>query len=140
MKNTMLYVAAALAFVLACPQILDAQKTNTWKGGTPGRAADWYCSTNWSNGAVPNEFSNVVVPDVSTTTQAPPVLKAGRVEINALVLESGAHLTVGTSAQLTIFDYVEGVSTASMCRDGKVHFPGELPEKKMSDPYLVRAW
>jgi hypothetical protein len=89
---------------------------------------------------VPNEFSNVVIPDVSTTTQAPPTLHAGQVEIKALLLQSGALLTVGASAELTIFDSVEGISTASVCRDGKIHFPGEPAEKKKADTLLVRNW
>ena len=90
MKNTLLFLATAITLLFGCQVTLNAQKTNTWKGGTPGRVNDWYCATNWSNGAVPNEFSNVVIPDVSATAHAAPVLLKGEAEINALLLHSGA--------------------------------------------------
>lgn len=140
MKNIPLFFATVFTLVFGTALSLDAQKTNTWKGGTPGRTSDWYCATNWSTGAVPNEFSNVVIPDVSSTTLAPPVLQKGKVEINALLLHSGACLTIGPAAELTILETVEGGSSESLRLAGKIHYPGEMPVKKMTDPFFVRGW
>ncbi len=81
-----------------------AQKTTVWKGGAPGMENDWNCPKNWSTYSVPNAFSNVIIPDVSTTTLAAPIIKNGRMEVNSLFLETNAFLTVEESAQLVIFE------------------------------------
>ncbi len=140
MKNTLLFLATAITLLFGCQVTLNAQKTNTWKGGTPGRATDWYCATNWSNGTVPNEFSNVVIPDVSTSTHAAPVLLKGEAEINALLLQSGACLTIGQAAALTVLETSEGISDRSLRLIGEINLPGESSEKKMNEPLFVRGW
>ena len=48
--------------------ILVAQKSVTWVGGTPGSETSWDEPRNWSDHHVPNEFSNVFIPDVSTSS------------------------------------------------------------------------
>lgn len=140
MKNTLLFLATAITLLFGCQVTLNAQKTNTWKGGTPGRVNDWYCATNWSNGVVPNEFSNVVIPDVSATTHAAPVLLKGEAEINALLLHSGAQLTIGQAAALTVLDSAEGISERSLRLSGKINLPGDDLEKKINEPLFVRGW
>ena len=140
MKNTLLFFATAISLLFGCQVTLNAQKTNPWKGGTPGRVNDWYCATNWSNGAVPNEFSNVVIPDVSSSTHAAPILLKGDAEINALLLQSGACLTIGQAAALTVLETAEGISDRSLRLTGKIHLPGEASEKKMNEPLFVRGW
>ncbi|MBK9014077.1 MAG: hypothetical protein IPM82_08280 [Saprospiraceae bacterium] len=70
----------------------------------PGMENDWNCPKNWSTYSVPNAFSNVFIPDVSTTTLAAPVIKNGRMEVNSLFLETNAFLTVEESAQLVVFE------------------------------------
>lgn len=81
----------------------SSQRTTTWKGGAPGMENDWNCPKNWSNYRVPDKFDNVIIPDVSTTTLAPPVIKNGRVEVNSLYLDTNANLIVHESAQLVVF-------------------------------------
>ncbi len=140
MKNTVLCFATVITLLFGCQVTLNAQKTNTWKGGAPGRVNDWYCAANWSRGVVPNEFSNVLIPDVSTSTHATPVIKNGHVEINALRLESGACLTIGQAAELTVLETAEGISDRSLRLTGKIHLPNDQPEKKMNEPLFVRTW
>ena len=141
MKNTLLFFATAITLLFGCQVTLNAQKTNTWKGGTPGRVSDWYCATNWSNGVVPNEFSNVVIPDVSASTHAAPELWKGEVEINTLLLLSGACLTIGQAASLTVLESAEGISVETLRLKGEINLPGEaVSEKKMNDPFFVRGW
>lgn len=98
-KNIIAVIALALSFIAT----LHAQKTVTWKGGTPGQENDWNCAKNWSSHKVPDEFSNVVIPDVSTTTLAAPVIKNGTFEVNAIIVHSNAKLTVEKDAQLVIY-------------------------------------
>lgn len=77
--------------------------TNIWKGGTPGMENDWYCPKNWSKYKVPDAFADVIIPDVSTTTQHMPVIKDGRAEANSLFIYPNANLTVAEPAQLVVF-------------------------------------
>lgn len=99
MKNVRILFVAFIALLL-CSASLFAQKTATWKGGTPGRPEEWNCPTNWNEGRVPDEFSRVIIPDVSTSTFHNPVLNEGEVEIWSLQILSGATLRIGKHASL----------------------------------------
>lgn len=99
-----------------------AQKTITWKGGTPGMKTDWYCPQNWSTSVVPDEFSNVIIPDVSTSTFAMPVILTGSVEINELYIQPSASLTVSGKATLCVFGNTDRVDLASLHGEGSVVF------------------
>lgn len=86
-----------------------AQRTTTWKGGTPGRETAWDCPKNWSNNAVPDEFSNVIIPNVSTTTRSLPVIRSGEVEVNTLFIHPNARLTIAASAELRVLGQGEDI-------------------------------
>ena len=83
---------------------VTAQTTIEWVGGTPGKETNWDEPKNWSSHRVPDEFSNVVIPDVAATTQSYPVIRSGVVELNSLMLESQAKLTIQKDAQLVGFE------------------------------------
>ncbi|MFN0174840.1 MAG: hypothetical protein ACKVU0_09360 [Saprospiraceae bacterium] len=70
MKKTLAIIALLSLLSLNA----QSQKTATWKGGTPGKSTDWNCPGNWKEGRVPNEFSHVVIPDVSSSTFSYPVI------------------------------------------------------------------
>jgi len=101
MKNAFFSCIATMILFFGFQVSLNAQKTATWKGGTPGRTSDWECATNWKEGRVPDEFSCVIIPDVSTSTFSYPVI-AGEVEIQSLLCASSARLTVMDNASLII--------------------------------------
>jgi len=96
MRNILFFAA----LILVSQTTLLAQKTATWKGGTPGKPTDWNCAANWKEGRVPNEFSQVIIPDVSSSTFSNPVLASGEVEIWSLVIHTGASLRIGKKARL----------------------------------------
>lgn len=102
--RTILFFAAIL---LISQTALLAQKTATWKGGTLGKPADWNCPTNWKEGRVPNEFSQVIIPDVSTSTFNNPVLASGEVEVWSIQIHSGASLRIGKNARLIALEQEE---------------------------------
>ena len=104
MKNASFFFAATIALLFGFQGSLSAQKTATWKGGQAGRSSDWNCAANWKEGRVPDEFSNVVVPDVSTSTFSFPIIEKGEVEVWSLQCLSGAHVTVSDKARLTILE------------------------------------
>ena len=87
-----------------------AQNTVTWKGGTPGNETSWNEARNWSNHKVPNEFSNVIIPDVSSSTFSYPIIEEGIVELNSILVASTALLTIRNSAKLIIYGYAEGLT------------------------------
>jgi hypothetical protein len=97
MKTCQLCLVVGL---LLLSQMLAAQVTNVWKGGTPGRETDWHCPKNWSRGDVPDEFTDVVIGDVSSTTRRYPVIAHGQVEVASLLIRTGAALTVRPGAAL----------------------------------------
>ena len=109
MKSPALFFAPLLsaALIFAFTTSTLAQKVATWKGGAPGRPADWYCSSNWEEGRLPNEFSQVIIPDVSTSGSNVPVLASGEVEIWGIFLQSGASLKINKNARLTILEQEE---------------------------------
>ena len=104
MKNATASFAISMLFIVACHISMSAQKTATWKGGTPGRKTNWHCATNWKEGRVPDEFSNVFIPDVSTSTNSYPVIERGTVEILSLHCAPAAHITVLPNAFICILE------------------------------------
>lgn len=102
-KSTCPALGLLLMALLLCTNAIS-QNANTWKGGTPGLENDWNCAKNWSAYRVPDAFTDVIIPDVSTTTQSPPVIQSGQLEVNSLFLETNAKLTIEKSAQLVVFD------------------------------------
>ncbi|HSF88979.1 MAG TPA: hypothetical protein VLA46_06140 [Saprospiraceae bacterium] len=111
----------ALAILFALGTFIGfSQTTITWKGGTPGMENDWSCPQNWSSASLPNEFSDVIIPDVSSSTFAPPCIKEGSIEINSLRLQSNASLTIAYNASLTVIRFIEGLDLY------KVEGQGEL--------------
>lgn len=97
-------VLAIFALLCLICGAANAQKNATWKGGTPGKPSDWNCATNWKEGRVPNEFSNVVIPDVSTSTWAYPVIENGVVEIFSLQCAPNARLDTRGNARVILLD------------------------------------
>lgn len=87
---------------------LFAQKTVTWIGGTPGSETSWDQPKNWSNHHVPNEFSNVIIPNISTSTFSNPVITKGTIELNSLQVESTAKLTIDKMAKLIVYGNADG--------------------------------
>lgn len=100
MRNTLFFSCFIALFLAAFTA--NAQKIATWKGGAPGHATDWNYPANWEEGRVPNEFSWVIIPDVSTSTFSNPVLNDGAVEVWSLQIFSGATLHIGRAARLMV--------------------------------------
>lgn len=113
MKNSILTFAIALNLLLLSFNSTLAQNAVVWKGGTPGRETSWDCDKNWSNYKVPDAFSDVVIPDVSTTSFSPPSIKAGAYEVNSIQLQSNAQLTIEKGAQLIVYGSVYGFEKGS---------------------------
>ena len=103
--RTLLIIALTLITTISL-----AQNTVTWIGGTPGKATKWEEPKNWSNHRVPNDFSNVIIPDVSSSTFAYPEITKGIVEVNSIHIESQSRLTVHANAQLIIYEQEESLA------------------------------
>ena len=127
MKPTALCCASLLSVALVVTLGIgaQAQKVATWKGGTPGRNTDWYCATNWADGRVPNEFSQVIIPDVSASTFSYPVLGSGEVEIWSLQMLAGAQLKIGKKTHLIVSEQKNNGPLA--WGEGVIHI-GTLPK------------
>ncbi len=114
MKNAASFFAlVATASFLLFGNNLAAQKKATWKGGTPGRPNEWNCASNWLENRVPNEFSDVELPNTSTVMSFSPIISAGDFEVNSLSVASEARLYINPSASLTVFETATGVDAAS---------------------------
>jgi hypothetical protein len=90
-----------------------SQQTAVWKGGYPGQPSEWNCPKNWSNFKVPDAFSHVIIPDVSSTSLANPVIKNCSVEVNSIFLQSNAKLIIEKDAQLVVNDAQNGFGNES---------------------------
>lgn len=111
---------------------LMAQNTVTWIGGTPGNETSWDEPKNWSNHHVPNEFSNVYIPDVSTSTFSNPTIKNGVIELNSLQIVSTAKLTINKMAKLIVHGSAEGVFAANVDIKGSFIVWDEVNDKEVN--------
>lgn len=117
MKNFFFFAA----IILISQTSLLAQKSTTWKGGTPGKPSDWNCASNWSGGRVPNEFSDVTIPNVSSDIY--PVIKNNVEDINALFLMSNTHIKIEKKGALTVSERVEIAAGVKIDNLGKLDLP-----------------
>jgi hypothetical protein len=117
MKNFFFFAA----IILISQTSLLAQKSTTWKGGTPGKPSDWNCASNWSDGRVPNEFSDVTIPNVSIEIY--PVIKNNVEDINALFLMSNTHIKIEKKGALTVSERVEIAAGVKIDNLGKLDLP-----------------
>lgn len=116
------------AMFIMVTMVAFSQKNNTWVGGTPGMEDNWNCAKNWSTYSVPDEFTNVIIPDVSTTTFSNPIIKEGEVQVNAIFMESDAMLTVGQDARMIVFGFAEGVNEDNVKMEGNIFIINEVTE------------
>ncbi len=96
MKTSIIFLAVLF---LGLSLSLSAQTTAVWQGGKSGRTTDWNCPANWSEGRVPDEFTQVVIP---TGANYYPVIQYAPAPIDALLMEAGARLTIKDGARLAI--------------------------------------
>jgi len=97
--KTVKIIISIVTLLVSISSSLSAQTTATWIGGTPGRTTDWNCANNWKENRVPDENSQVVIP---ADRYYYPVLVADVDPIDALLVQSGAEITLTHSANLTI--------------------------------------
>lgn len=86
---------------------LFAQKPAVWQGGFSGRPDAWDCPKNWREGRVPDESSDVTIPDVCAASLAQPVIRGEAGAINSLRIESGAGLRIEKLGVLAVVEPVE---------------------------------
>jgi len=92
-------ISIALILFLGFSFSLSAQTTAVWQGGKPGRTTDWNCPANWSEGRVPDEYTQVIIP---TGANYYPVIRYAPTPIDALLMEAGTKLTIQDGARLAI--------------------------------------
>jgi hypothetical protein len=123
MKKASFLSAATLFLFFGFQVSMCAQKSATWKGGTPGRGTDWTCAGNWKEGRVPNEFSDVLIPDMSSTTGFLPVIRTEVTSVNSLTILSGGHLRIEMAGRLEVFGAVETFGSGSIQNAGSLQAP-----------------
>ncbi len=123
MKTNKFFFAAITLFFLGNATYCEAQKTNNWKGGTPGQETNWNCAKNWSANQVPDAFQNVIITDVSSGSGFYPTIKDGGFEVNALILESGAALEIAKKGSLTVVTTLDKYGAGEMEVNGTLYVP-----------------
>ena len=123
MKNASFFFAATLILFFGFQISLNAQKTATWKGGFPGKTTEWTCAANWKEGSVPDVFSDVVIPDVSTAGGFQPVIRYVAIGVNSLTLLPGAQLRIEASGSLEVFESFEIIANGSIQNNGQLNIP-----------------
>lgn len=81
---------------------VTAQKINTWKGGKTSQPNAWNCAQNWSLNTVPNEFQDVVIPDVSSGFNHYPVIDDEDNTVRSITICTRAQLTIKPSGVLLV--------------------------------------
>ncbi|MCU0347758.1 MAG: hypothetical protein MUC59_12530 [Saprospiraceae bacterium] len=119
MKYTSIIIAIICIISIANFSQAQTQSTNIWRGGTPGKTANWDCPKNWSKGSVPDAFQDVIIPDVSTGSGIYPVIETGSQEANSIVMEAGAKLEIREAGSLTVFSSLEGYGNYELVLKGR---------------------
>jgi hypothetical protein len=109
----------SLTLVLSGSTIF-AQQLVRWIGGTPGQETNWHEARNWSNYKVPDTFSNVLIPDVSTTTFSAPFISGGIVELNTILIESNAQFRLAEGALLIVHEQATGLEKSRLQLSGTI--------------------
>ena len=117
MKRNLIFSALTALLTLFSNETFS-QKTTVWIGGQAGRESDWDCPQNWSDNRVPNEFSDVILPDISTQSRVLPIIKTGLVQINSLSVDASAMLLVAKDAKLLVFGRCQTENPASIRVEG----------------------
>lgn len=96
-NNTPFY---AMLLIVATAFNLTAQKY--WKGGFPGQETSWNHPRNWSDHRIPDQDSEVAIPDLSSHGNFYPVIDQETAPIASLQILSGAKLTITEKGTLTV--------------------------------------
>ncbi len=123
--NRISTVLCLLFFFIFEQATLLAQIQAVWQGGTPGRETRWECSKNWKNSKVPDEFSDVLIPDVAAGSLAFPELDDLTVSINSLRIEGSGQFVIGPHAVLTIYNGIFYPSEQSIVIHGALFILNE---------------
>ena len=115
----------AVLLLTFCTTVFS-QNINTWKGGTPGMEHEWNCPKNWSNYNVPDGFTDVIIPDVSSTSLAMPVIQKGIGEVNSISIASNSMLTIRKDAQLIVHCKMDGFAMENITLEGTMLVPEEV--------------
>lgn len=91
------YIRLLCLILVSCCFSLSALAQNTWTGAVSG---NWATTGNWSLSAVPTATNNVVIP--SGTLNSPTITASTTAVARSVEVQSGAQLTIGNSATLTI--------------------------------------
>ena len=113
--------------------ITFAQQSVTWYGGTPGNETNWHEARNWSNNKVPNEFSDVIIPDVTTSTFSTPIIKNGTIELNSLSIVFNGRLTIESDAKVIVYGYMEGVLEEKVNLKGTLFVMSDLENSTLKN-------
>lgn len=120
MKNSIYQFAAVMIILMGINNTANAQIASNWQGGTPGRTSEWNCASNWKEGKVPNEFSNVFIAINTNTPELSPRIDQTEIVINTLVLLPGAVLNISNNGGLEVIDSI------SVYGNANIHNQGEL--------------
>lgn len=96
--NTLIILAISLLAIKGNGQILAI-----WKGNCPGHERKWDHPANWSTNAVPDEFSDVVIPLDNSADTHYPVISNNTAQVNSLHIWPGAVLRID-NGKLEILD------------------------------------
>lgn len=126
MKNAAFVMSAVLVLLTGSQNLLSAQKTATWEGGTPGNSNAWNCPSNWKEGCVPNEFSDVIIAnDPGHSILWTPVINNDAAQINSLTITAGSSLDIGKNGCLEVLSNSEISPGAHIFLKGALRLPAE---------------
>tara|TARA_B100001093_G_scaffold70227_1_gene60680 strand:+ start:789 stop:2999 length:2211 start_codon:yes stop_codon:yes gene_type:complete len=77
---------------------------NTWDGDTD---SNWNTATNWDQGTVPTNHTQVVIPDVSSASGNDPVISSTGTKAGTVTLYSNTTLTINAGADLTVASNIQ---------------------------------
>ena len=81
---------------------------------------------------MPDAFHNVIIADVSSGSGFYPTIKDGGLEVNTLILESGAALDIAKKGSLTVVTTLDKYGSGEMEVNGTLYVPSSTYAGGMS--------
>ncbi len=113
-----------LSFLLALTTMFTLSAQVQWRGGFPGHETDWECARNWSDGRIPDDMDNVLIPDCSTRGNFYPVIRTKVARVQSMEIHGNARVTIAENGKLTVLGY--GLPGGALLNQGVLENKGML--------------
>lgn len=113
-----------LSFLLSLMTLFTLSAQVQWRGGFPGHETDWACARNWSDGRIPDDMDNVIIPDCSARGNFYPLIRTETARVQSMEIHGNARVSIAENGKLTVLGY--GIPGGALLNQGLLENKGTL--------------